>query len=681
MALHEGAQIGPYRLVEQLGVGGMAAVYKAYHEKLDRFVAIKVMHQAFLEDPNFQARFEREARIVARLEHPNIVPVYDFSEYENQPYLVMKYIEGETLKRKLSRERALSLEEIVRIMTAVADALTYAHENGVLHRDIKPSNIILDERGMPYLTDFGLARMAQAAESTMSQDMLLGTPHYISPEQAKGGIELTPRADVYSLGVVLYELVVGQVPFNAVTPYAIVHDHIYTPLPLPSRVNPEIPKPVENVLVKALSKNPPDRYASAREMLTAFRAAVQQSNLKSLNPERASLASESLAQMRRAESLASTPVDPQNAPDSAETMTLDESAVPVPPPFPGAPMPPRPPRPPRKPKSPDPDEDPAEYAKWKMQDAMGKASSVLDEVFPSGRTSRKLSRAMEKVERRIEKEIDRGNIQITVGDEGKVHWEKPDGEENLDEGFSEEAIRRRIDRRFRKRAEFVAHLGSFIAVNLICWFLWNNAGVNLGWAFPWPLFVTFGWGAGLASDMMETVEQTGRRAEAREDAIEREMNLLYGNNWSYTTSQDQYRQVRKRIAAEFHKRAEFFQNLAAFVFIIPLMWLLWGNGLKIFGDFPWPLLIMGGWGLGIASEGVQAFLHPSSRSAAREQAIQREIERERRRLGMDASYAEESAKRKNEDADRHVRLTEDGELTDSFAQEWDEDEDEKRKRG
>jgi serine/threonine-protein kinase len=274
MPLQEGEIVGPYRIISQLGQGGMATVYKGYHENLDRHVAIKMMHQGFLEDPSFLARFKREAQIVARLEHPHIVPVYDYNEYQGQPYLVMKFIEGATLKDDATHS-TLPMKLILHVMTAVGSALTYAHNLGVLHRDIKPSNIVIDKRNTPYVTDFGLARMVQAGESTLSQDMILGTPHYISPEQAKGVRDLDARADIYSLGAVLYKLVVGQVPFTGDTPYAIIHDHIYTPLPLPSVVNPDVPPQVEAVLLKALAKNPNDRYASAVELVEAFRGAVQ----------------------------------------------------------------------------------------------------------------------------------------------------------------------------------------------------------------------------------------------------------------------------------------------------------------------------------------------------------------------------------------------------------------------
>jgi len=201
MALTQGQTVGPYQVIGQLGHGGMATVYKAYHPRLDRYVAIKVMHKAFTEDAGFIARFEREAQIVAKLEHPHIVPVYDFDELDGQPYLVMKFIEGQTLKKVLS-DGPMPLNEIIRVMDDMAGALTYAHQHGVLHRDIKPSNIVIDIHGEPFLTDFGLARVTKAGASTLSADMILGTPQYISPEQASGQAELDPRTDIYSLGVV-----------------------------------------------------------------------------------------------------------------------------------------------------------------------------------------------------------------------------------------------------------------------------------------------------------------------------------------------------------------------------------------------------------------------------------------------------------------------------------------------
>ncbi|MCF6278141.1 MAG: serine/threonine protein kinase, partial [Anaerolineales bacterium] len=181
MPFNDGENVGPYRVMEKLGQGGMATVYKAYHASLDRYVALKVLHPAFLEDPNFLARFQREARVVAKLEHPNIVPIYDFADHEGQPYLVMKFVEGETLKALLSRGR-LSSQQIWKVVDSVGSGLAYAHKQGILHRDVKPSNVIMANDGQIYLADFGLARIAQSGESTLTSDMIMGTPQYISPD-------------------------------------------------------------------------------------------------------------------------------------------------------------------------------------------------------------------------------------------------------------------------------------------------------------------------------------------------------------------------------------------------------------------------------------------------------------------------------------------------------------------
>ena len=272
MSFNVGENIGPYRIVEKLGQGGMATVYKAYHASLDRYVALKALHPAFNEDKSFASRFQREARVVAKLEHPNIVPVYDYAEHEGRPFLVMKFIEGDTLKARLDLG-PLSSDEISKTVDAVGSALAYAHKQGILHRDIKPSNVLLAMDGQIYLADFGLARIAQSGESTLSSDTIMGTPQYISPEQAMGLRDLDQRTDLYSFGVMLYEMVVGRVPFNADTPFAIIHDHIYSPLPLPHLVNPQVPEPVERVLLRSLAKDRDDRFEDATQLVTAFKEA------------------------------------------------------------------------------------------------------------------------------------------------------------------------------------------------------------------------------------------------------------------------------------------------------------------------------------------------------------------------------------------------------------------------
>jgi serine/threonine-protein kinase len=281
MPFRPGENVGPYRIIEQLGQGGMATVFKAYHPALDRHVAIKAMHPAFLEDPQFQARFEREARVVASLDHPNIVPIYDFAQHGGQPYLVMKFVEGQTLKAVLD-QRSLNRNEILHVVKAVGAALGYAHKRGVLHRDIKPSNVLLTPDGQIYLADFGLARMAEAGQSSLSGDQLLGTPHYISPEQARGERDLDQGTDIYSLGIVLYQLTVGRVPFDADTPFSIIHDHIYTPLPMPRATHPEMPEALQTVLLKALAKDREARYETVDELVRAFEAAFRGGPAKGL---------------------------------------------------------------------------------------------------------------------------------------------------------------------------------------------------------------------------------------------------------------------------------------------------------------------------------------------------------------------------------------------------------------
>ena len=273
MTIQIGENVGQYRVTAQLGQGGMATVYKAYHPSLDRYVAIKVLHPAFKEDTTFIARFQREALVLAKLEHANIVPIYDYAQHEGQPYLVMKFIEGETLKARLA-QGPLKVGEALKVVDAVGSALAYAHKQGILHRDIKPSNVIIAADDQYYLSDFGLARIAQAGESTLSQDTMLGTPNYISPEQATGVRDLDARTDIYSFGVVLYEITVGRVPYSADTPFSVIHDHIYTPLPMPRALNPNVPEAVERVLLKSLAKDRADRYEDATALVTAFHQAV-----------------------------------------------------------------------------------------------------------------------------------------------------------------------------------------------------------------------------------------------------------------------------------------------------------------------------------------------------------------------------------------------------------------------
>lgn len=262
-----GQTLGGYRVVSQIGQGGMATIYKAYQPSLDRYVALKVLPSYLSEqDDAFTKRFEREARSIAKLRHPNILMVHDSGEHQDIRYIVMEYVDAGTFKDNLSNQPGFA--QAAPLISQVASALDYAHDQGVIHRDVKPSNILLPKPDWALLTDFGLATMVGGSFLTQS-GMTVGTPAYISPEQGRGE-KVGKESDIYSLGVILYELATGSVPFTAETPMAVVIKHILEPLPLPSSKNPNISEQVERIILKAMAKEPENRFSSAGEMAEAL---------------------------------------------------------------------------------------------------------------------------------------------------------------------------------------------------------------------------------------------------------------------------------------------------------------------------------------------------------------------------------------------------------------------------
>ena len=272
-----GSYIGKYKMEELIGRGGMAEVYKAYQVNLDRHVAIKVMHKFLADDQDFLQRFEREARAMAASKHPNIVDVYDFDVDNDYYYIVMDYLSGGTLKNQIDRLTLeggiIDLTRAIRIILEVSDGLAFAHKRGMIHRDIKPANIMFNDHGAAVLTDFGIARMVNRTSNTTTGSMI-GTPAYMSPEQGLGEPG-DHRSDIYSLGVLSYHLLTGQLPHEGDTPLSVVLKHINeVPVP-PSRINTKLPGTIEKIILKALEKNPEHRYQTVQEMGRELRIAAK----------------------------------------------------------------------------------------------------------------------------------------------------------------------------------------------------------------------------------------------------------------------------------------------------------------------------------------------------------------------------------------------------------------------
>ncbi|MCA9935516.1 MAG: serine/threonine protein kinase [Ardenticatenaceae bacterium] len=316
-------KIDRYEIVRELGRGGMATVYLAQDPRFDRLVALKVLPRQFLHDTTFLERFNREARTIARLEHTAIVPVYDFGEYEGQPFLVMRYMSGGSLSDRL-QTGALPMKQVADILRRLGDALDYSHSRGVVHRDLKPGNILFDDRDNAFLSDFGIAKLAEAT-ANLTGTAIIGTPAYMSPEQAQGNQTLDGRSDVYALGIILFQMLTGKLPFEANTPAKQLVAHILSPVPMLSLYRRDLPPTCDGLITKAMAKNRDERFSTASQMAQALEEVTRGRGV-SEEP-----GSEGVGDMGTAVPEKPTPPLPVEEPPVAEPSTpaVSEAASPV----------------------------------------------------------------------------------------------------------------------------------------------------------------------------------------------------------------------------------------------------------------------------------------------------------------------------------------------------------------
>jgi serine/threonine protein kinase len=708
--------IGTYKIIDKIGSGGMATVYKAYQSRVNRYVALKVLHKMFLDDKNFTARFEREAQIVGRLDHPNIVPVYDYDVDNQQPYLVMKYVEGQTLKEHTQNE-PLSLQEIRHVMRSICDALTYAHDQNVLHRDIKPSNIMIANDGTVYITDFGLARMAHQGESTLSVDTMLGTPHYISPEQAQSG-QVDARTDIYALGVILYELMTGRLPFTGDSAFAIIHQQIFAAPPSPSLLNPEIHPAVEAVLLKALSKDPVDRYVTANDFYDAFDEALIKSKMVSLEPsrvERAKTFAESISRH--------TPRGGRYQPATEQTINeiflnadgTKSVIVPVV----------------------DADFVMPEHSIKEWLDIIVQRIQDMVDDFRQQTQDRSIQDRMGDTYQELEGQVKYAvNVAQKTWSDSEIKTDNPSKpkvkhhqqsieqtqvfdeydvmppengirEYNLAEWGLDERTRRRQNRkRMFHRSIFLIHFTLFLltvgilyvahpAISELIATVMNQASIEIApevnrdvtqinmilghlATIPVWLVVALLWGGGLITNALIMLDSTlGFRERKRQKHLDERMQTIYGTNWRDVASPQTYHSVRKKVNKRTNQTANFLGHLFSsvlalilLVYVKPILDNVFFGIISVVGNEASPVVH---WFNGllfmiILFLGVHVIMYlfgilmdNDRREIKIQEAIKEEIHREH--------LATKRKRAIEDDMQASLRLSEDGEFTESFIQE------------
>jgi serine/threonine-protein kinase len=542
MNLHTGERVGPYEVLAPIGQGGMAHVYKDLHPKLNRIVALKMVLPIHAQNRGFMERFEREARIVASLEHPHIVPLYDYDEHEGQLYLAMKFIEGSSLKEVMALGN-VPINQIATVLRPVASALDYAHRQGILHRDVKPSNIMIDKNGSPYLADFGLARASQAGSSTISADMLLGTPHYMAPEQAQGISDLTNAVDIYALGVVLYEMLVGEVPFQADTPYAIIHQHITAPPPS-LRQFTSIPPQVENVIWRALAKDPLDRYATANAMLDDYEASASGVARKPIKRLNASPQPVSPQEISDAKSVATSPKATEILPEKTKSSSIAKATAP----------------------------------------------SVGNQSLAKSLAQSKQASAVAPAPAPLAISPQSGRIPIV-----------PSISAPVPSVMDERDLLHLVEGRLQRRNLFMLHALLFLPAIGFVW--WAYGGIRMRYyefwfRFPYHIAISILWAGALVVHALHTYTHSDLRARQRHQTARRWLQEHYGTMDLQGVPSNVWQGLTQFLLQRDEKLYRVFAHLVVFVVVTAVLWLahgFWRNA--IWNLFPYHLVSLVGWGI------------------------------------------------------------------------------------